>query len=71
MEFWRIQILFKPVLLPINESISGVNLDKLWVTLRRYINGTEALYSGADYRISAAGSVNGVGGTAGGCDKRS
>ncbi len=40
---------------PIKESISGVNPDKLWTTLRRYRNGTEALYGGADYRLSAAG----------------
>jgi hypothetical protein len=40
---------------PIKESISGVNPDKLWATLRRHINGTEALYGGADYRIFAAG----------------
>jgi hypothetical protein len=39
---------------PINESISGVTLDRLWTTLRRILNGKEALYSGADYRISAA-----------------
>jgi hypothetical protein len=40
---------------PINESISGVNPDKLWTTFGRHINGTEALYSGADYRAIAAG----------------
>jgi len=38
---------------PINESISGVTLDRLWTTLRRILNGKEALYSGADYRLSA------------------
>lgn len=40
---------------PIKESISGVNLGKLWAILRRFINGTEALYGGADYRVSATG----------------
>ncbi len=40
---------------PIKESISGVNPDKLWATLRRHINGTEAIHGGADYRAFAAG----------------
>lgn len=39
---------------PINESISGVNPGKLWTTIRGFMNGTEALYGGTDYRISAA-----------------
>jgi hypothetical protein len=39
---------------PINEFMSGVTLDRLWTTLRRILNGKEALYGGADYRISAA-----------------
>jgi hypothetical protein len=38
---------------PINESVSRVNPDKLWATLRRYINGKEALYGRADYRVFA------------------
>ncbi len=29
---------------PINESISGVNPDKIWIIYRRHINGKEALY---------------------------
>lgn len=40
---------------PINESRSGVNPDKLLTTIRGFKDGTEALYGGADYRVSAAG----------------
>lgn len=40
---------------PIKESISRVNPDKLWTTLRRFINGTEALHDGADYRAASPG----------------
>ena len=40
---------------PINESSSGVNPDRFWTVYRRSFNGKEALYGGADYRISASG----------------
>ena len=40
---------------PIKESISGVNLDRLWATLGRHINGEEAIYGGADNRLFASG----------------
>lgn len=40
---------------PIKESISGVSPGRLWTILRSFVNGTEAVYGGADYRFSAAG----------------
>lgn len=40
---------------PIKESRSGVNPDRFWTIYRRFINGTEALYGGTDYRLSASG----------------
>ena len=39
---------------PINESIWRVNLGKYWTTFGRYINGKEAVYGGADYRVFAS-----------------